>query len=52
MTTEKETLLWMYKNMLTIRRFEEQVGGLFADGIIPGFVHRLSDKDPQLGHRA
>jgi TPP-dependent pyruvate/acetoin dehydrogenase alpha subunit len=42
----------MYKNMLAIRRFEEHVGRLFADGKIPGFAHRLSEKDPQLGHRA
>jgi len=35
----KDTLLWMYSNMLTIRRFEERVGELFAAGKIPGFVH-------------
>jgi pyruvate dehydrogenase E1 component alpha subunit len=39
MAVAEETLLWMYKNMLTIRRFEERVGELFADGKIPGFVH-------------
>lgn len=35
----KEQLLWMYSNMLTVRRFEERVGELFAAGKIPGFVH-------------
>lgn len=39
MAIEKEKLLWMYGNMLTIRRFEERVSELFAAGKIPGFVH-------------
>ena len=39
MAIEKEKLLQMYTNMLTIRRFEERVGELFAEGKIPGFVH-------------
>ncbi|MFQ6059187.1 MAG: pyruvate dehydrogenase (acetyl-transferring) E1 component subunit alpha [Anaerolineae bacterium] len=39
MAIEKEKLLQMYTNMLTIRRFEERVGELFAAGKIPGFVH-------------
>jgi len=39
MGVEKEKLLWMYRRMLTIRRFEEKVAELFAAGKIPGFVH-------------
>ncbi len=39
MSTDTEKLLWMYTNMLKIRRFEEKVGEFFAAGKIPGFVH-------------
>jgi pyruvate dehydrogenase E1 component alpha subunit len=39
MAIEKDKLLQMYTNMLTIRRFEEEVAKLFAAGKIPGFVH-------------
>jgi pyruvate dehydrogenase E1 component alpha subunit len=39
MAIEKEKLLWLYNNMLTIRRFEERVGELFAAGKISGFIH-------------
>lgn len=39
MSIDTEKLLWMYTNMLKIRRFEERVGELFAVGKIPGFVH-------------
>ncbi len=39
MSIEPENLLWMYTTMLTIRRFEEKVGELFAVGKVPGFVH-------------
>ena len=35
----KEKLLWMYKTMVTIRKFEEETGELFFGGEIPGFVH-------------
>jgi len=31
--------LWMYKNMVTIRLFEERVAEYFAAGKIYGFVH-------------
>jgi len=34
-----ETVLDIYTRMLRIRRFEEQVGKLFAQGQLPGFVH-------------
>lgn len=33
------TLKNIYKQMVKIRRFEERVSRLFADGEIPGFVH-------------
>ncbi|NWF79844.1 MAG: thiamine pyrophosphate-dependent dehydrogenase E1 component subunit alpha [Chloroflexi bacterium] len=33
------TILDIYTRMLKIRRFEEQVGQLFAQGQLPGFVH-------------
>jgi pyruvate dehydrogenase E1 component alpha subunit len=36
---EKEKLLAMYTNMLTIRLFETRVGELFAQGKLPGFIH-------------
>jgi len=39
MAIDNETLLWMYTNMRTIRRFEERVAELFAAGKVPGFVH-------------
>jgi acetoin:2,6-dichlorophenolindophenol oxidoreductase subunit alpha len=39
MAIERETLVWLYTNMLTIRRFEETVAEHFAAGQIPGFVH-------------
>lgn len=41
MTTgfSSETILDIYTRMLRIRRFEEQVGKLFAQGQLPGFVH-------------
>jgi len=39
MAIEKDKLLQMYTNMLTIRCFEEKVAKLFAAGKIPGFVH-------------
>lgn len=34
-----ETLLNLYTRMLRIRRFEERVAQLFAQGQLPGFVH-------------
>ncbi len=35
----KEKLLWMYKTMLRIRRYEEKTAELFAAGELPGFIH-------------
>ncbi len=39
MAIEKEKLLWMFRTMVRIRRFEERVAREFADGNIPGSVH-------------
>ncbi len=36
---QHETLLECYRQMLRIRRVEEQLSQLFADGEIPGFIH-------------
>jgi len=35
----KDNCLNLYKKMLLIRKFEERVSQLFAEGEIPGFVH-------------
>jgi pyruvate dehydrogenase E1 component alpha subunit len=37
--TTKEEKLDLYRKMLTIRAFEEKTGELFAQGLIPGFIH-------------
>jgi 2-oxoisovalerate dehydrogenase E1 component len=34
-----DELLEMYRRMLVIRRFEERTSRLYADGVVPGFVH-------------
>ena len=39
MAIQKEKLLWMFRTMLRIRRFEERIVREFADGHIPGSVH-------------
>ncbi len=39
MAIAKEKLIWMYRTMTRIRRFEERVAREFADGNIPGSVH-------------
>jgi pyruvate dehydrogenase E1 component alpha subunit len=36
---DNKTIIDIYTRMLRIRRFEEQVGVLFAQGQLPGFVH-------------
>lgn len=35
----KEPLINLFRNMVKIRKFEEHVSKLYADGEIPGFVH-------------
>jgi pyruvate dehydrogenase E1 component alpha subunit len=39
MKIKKEQLLALYETMFKIRRFEEKASELFADSLIPGFVH-------------
>jgi acetoin:2,6-dichlorophenolindophenol oxidoreductase subunit alpha len=39
MTIDKDTLVRMYRNMLTIRRFEERASKEFKSGAVPGLVH-------------
>ena len=39
MSTDKKTLLTMYRTMVTIRQFETMAGEYFAAGQIPGFIH-------------
>lgn len=36
---ERDLLLECFRNMLRIRKVEEQLSKLFADGEIPGFIH-------------
>ncbi len=39
MAIAKEKLIWIFRTMTRIRRFEEHVAREFADGNIPGSVH-------------
>lgn len=39
MRTTKEEKLNLYRKMLTVRAFEEKAGELFAQNLIPGFIH-------------
>jgi TPP-dependent pyruvate/acetoin dehydrogenase alpha subunit len=39
MSTDKKTLLAMYRTMVTVRQFETMAGEYFAAGQIPGFIH-------------
>ena len=39
MNLDKKSCLDLYQRMLLIRKFEEKVSQLFAEGEIPGFVH-------------
>ncbi|MEK5500351.1 thiamine pyrophosphate-dependent dehydrogenase E1 component subunit alpha [Bacillus sp. FSL M8-0168] len=41
----KEKAEWMYKKMLEIRKFEDKVHELFAQGILPGFVHLYAGEE-------
>ncbi|KKB36236.1 thiamine pyrophosphate-dependent dehydrogenase E1 component subunit alpha [Bacillus thermotolerans] len=36
---------WMYQKMLEIRKFEDKVHELFAQGILPGFVHLYAGEE-------
>jgi TPP-dependent pyruvate/acetoin dehydrogenase alpha subunit len=39
MSEDAETLLSLYRTMVTIRKFETLAGEMFAAGKIPGFIH-------------
>ena len=39
MSEDAETLLSLYRTMMTVRKFETLAGELFAAGKIPGFIH-------------
>lgn len=41
----QEKARWMYKKMLEIRKFEDKVHELFAQGILPGFVHLYAGEE-------
>jgi pyruvate dehydrogenase E1 component alpha subunit len=41
----QEKAHWMYKKMLEIRKFEDRVHELFAQGILPGFVHLYAGEE-------
>ena len=41
----KEKAVWMYQKMLEIRHFEDRVHQLFAQGILPGFVHLYAGEE-------
>ena len=39
MKIAKQKKLALYRKMLTVRAFEEKAGELFAQNLIPGFIH-------------
>lgn len=41
----EEKALWMYQKMLEIRGFEDKVHELFAQGVLPGFVHLYAGEE-------
>lgn len=41
----KEQARWMYEKMLEIRKFEDKVHELFAQGVLPGFVHLYAGEE-------
>src|SRR5256885_3504203 len=45
MELSKDGALWIYERMRMIRSFEERVASLFADGLIPGFVHLYAGEE-------
>ena len=45
MELDKDKLRWMYRTMMSIRRFEERVKEEFAKGRIPGFVHLYAGEE-------
>ena len=45
MELTRDTLLWMYERMQTIRQFEDRVKVEFGKGKIPGFVHLYAGEE-------
>jgi TPP-dependent pyruvate/acetoin dehydrogenase alpha subunit len=45
MSLNKEKLIDVYTTMLRIRKFEEKVAELFAEGKLPGFVHLYAGEE-------
>jgi pyruvate dehydrogenase E1 component alpha subunit len=45
MKLSQDKAYWMYKKMLEIRKFEDQVHESFAKGILPGFVHLYAGEE-------
>ena len=41
----RANLLWMYERMSLIRTFENRVAELFAEGLLPGFVHLYAGEE-------
>lgn len=44
-TLTQDKARWMYQKMLEIRQFEDKVHELFAQGILPGFVHLYAGEE-------
>ncbi len=42
---DKEGLLWIYEKMRLIRDFETTASALFAQGVLPGFVHLYAGEE-------
>jgi pyruvate dehydrogenase E1 component alpha subunit len=45
MTLTSEKLIQVYETMVKIRRFEDRVAKLFAEGRLPGFVHLYAGEE-------
>ncbi|MFN8633061.1 MAG: thiamine pyrophosphate-dependent dehydrogenase E1 component subunit alpha [Chloroflexota bacterium] len=41
----REQLIWLYERMSLIRTFEDRVAELFAEGLLPGFVHLYAGEE-------
>ncbi len=41
----RDKLLWVYERMRLIRTFEDKVAQLFAQGLLPGFVHLYAGEE-------
>lgn len=41
----RDKLLWIYERMRLIRTFEDKVAELFAQGLLPGFVHLYAGEE-------